>query len=764
MKTPFFSIPKGLALHALITLCVGYGCAWPLLLALNLPVSASLCAICCCAVTLLFALLDCLPRLQAWAHPLLFAALAALAWPYRDHLQAISHALSLFMHGQPLALAAYSRIITMLLCALLTSIGASLARSEQSFFPLALLTIFELMGISFLGLHAGSLALMPLIAALLLAAGKHGVSFLRLLPMAAAVLALTLALSPLSLSTLPAFESFAQKVQRAIDDYFFFTEPRTAFSLSQTGYQPFGPDRLGGTASPTDDPVMQAKVPQRALLRATVKNEYTGLSWADTTSGRRYLFVSPRFSSMRRDLFDQDRPKESALLPGSRTLEVILQQDAASTLFLTQRFLAPKGENIVSYFSPSSEVFATRSLAAGDRYTFSGRLLDAASQGVRRAVLAAHDPVDPYYESVKSTYLQLPASVEPEVHRLAHELTQGFAHDFDRAAALCLYLQHSFPYSLTQSEPPLTRDFVSWFLLEEKRGYCTSFASSLTVLARACGLPARYVEGYAANPDADGVARVTQRDAHAWTEIYFPGFGWLTFDPTPGAGNAPDYNSGDSSMPPDDPSDTPSNDPSDKPSDHPDAAQSTPTPSPTPIPTPTPSPTPEHRDPSITPTPEITPQPTPLPTPPTPDKNKRDFPAPMLALLLLLVLITLAVLRFVFTAPARVVSRHHSPGDQVLVWYCALSQVLACMDLPRLPGEPPATYLLRCQEALGGRIMLMKLGKSICIARYSARRLKPAAAKKAEETYRTAYALLTPLQKLRLHAHRFVHGLSINNL
>ena len=284
------------------------------------------------------------------------------------------------------------------------------------------------------------------------------------------------------------------------------------------------------------------------------------------------------------------------------------------------------------------------------------------------------------------------------------------------------------------------------------------------MLARACGLPARYVEGYAANPDADGVARVTQQDAHAWTEIYFPGFGWLTFDPTPGAGGAPDYSSGDSSAPSGDPSDDPSNNPS----DHPEAAQSTPTPSPTPIPTPTPSPTPEHRDPSITPTPKITPaptpQPTPLPTPPPPDKNKPNFPTPLLALLLLLVLITLAALRFVFTLPAHVASRYHSSGDQVLVWYCALSQALACMDLPRLPGEAPATYLLRCQEALGGRVVLMKLGKSLCVARYGARRLKPIAAERAEATYRAAYALLSPLQKLRLHAHRFVHGLSLRDL
>lgn len=100
--------------------------------------------------------------------------------------------------------------------------------------------------------------------------------------------------------------------------------------------------------------------------------------------------------------------------------------------------------------------------------------------------------------------------------------------------------------------PPDNRDFVSWFLLDERQGYCTSFATAMAVMARMVGLPSRYVEGYAATPDADGVARVTQQNAHAWAEIYFTGFGWLPFDPTPGIGNSED---GDSSS--DDPQSNP---------------------------------------------------------------------------------------------------------------------------------------------------------------------------------------------------------------
>ena len=169
------------------------------------------------------------------------------------------------------------------------------------------------------------------------------------------------------------------------------------------------------------------------------------------------------------------------------------------------------------------------------------------------------------------------------------------------------------------------------------------------------------------------------------------------------------------------------------------------------------------------PTPEITPAPTQVPTPvPTPspivpppaDDNPDDPPTLLLALLLLLVLALLIALRFILTSPARIAALYRNPGDQLLVWYAACCQALSCMGLPLLPGEAPATYMLRCQEALDGRVTLIKLGKSLCMARYAGRRLKPASAEKAESTYRAVCALLTPAQRIRLHAHRFIHGLS----
>ena len=74
MKKSFFSVPRTLPLHALTTFLIGVGCVWPLSLSLGLTAPLSLCLTACGAVTLLFALLDCMPRLRALAYPLLLLA------------------------------------------------------------------------------------------------------------------------------------------------------------------------------------------------------------------------------------------------------------------------------------------------------------------------------------------------------------------------------------------------------------------------------------------------------------------------------------------------------------------------------------------------------------------------------------------------------------------------------------------------------------------------------------------------------------------
>ena len=755
MKKSFFSVPRTLPLHALTTFLIGVGCVWPLSLSLGLTAPLSLCLTACGAVTLLFALLDCMPRLRALAYPLLLLAIGGSALSLRGQFSAVGAALTLMVHGQPLALASYSQELSLLLSLVFTGIGASLSRSEQAFFPLALLEIALLFIVSFLGAQIGAASLLPLILALLLSGRAPGVRARRIVPLCAAILAVTALLMPLSAQVSPELNQLAQRVRRMLDDYLFFTDARTTFSLSATGYQPLGVSQLGGPANPEDTPVMQVRTSGRTLLRGTIKNEYDGHAWADSTSGRRYLYVNPRFYALRRDLFDQKRPSDAirAQLPAGETITVLMRADAASTLYLTQRFSALSGHDIVPYFSPASEVFGTRSLAFGDSYTFTGLRLSGDTPGIREAVLAAAHHSDAYADTVRADYLALPDGVETDVYALAGQITQDAQTDFDRAAALCAYLRSAYPYTLAQNVPPAGRDFVSWFLLDEQQGYCTSFATAMAVMARMVGLPARYIEGYAAVPDSDSVARVTQQQAHAWVEIYFSGFGWLPFDPTPGTNDA------GGTLPSDDPEgDSPTPSPS---------PTATPTPSPSPAPDASPSPTPSPSpEPDSTPTPEPdAPSDTPSPTPPpSDDEPPRDPPHwlwPLLLLLLLLLLALLAALRLYLCAPAQVAGRQKNANDALLVWYRAAEDALLCMGIAPLPGEAPASFLWRAQGELHDAVKLTGLGKALCVAQYSGRALKRTQPERAQKVYAALFAQMTLRQKLRLFARRFIRGIRL---
>ena len=765
MKKPFFSPPPDLWLNQLITFAAGYGCTLPLCMALGLTIPFRLILNLSCGIALVFALFDCIPRLRALPPILILAAVAALCVRYAGRWASVSSALMLYLSGQPLALAAYSRPVAVLLCLLFTGMAASFARSGHAFFPLAFLTVTLLLAVSFFSRNAKAMLFLPLVVALLLSSRAQGVRLLRIFPCAAVVLAVTFAFVPLAGRTNARLSEFAERVQRAIGDYLFFTDARTTFSLSSTGWQPLGNEQLGGPVSPTDEPVMQVYTTGRTLLRGTVKNTYTGSAWTDTTEQRRYLLINPRFAALRHNLFDLDRPDSDVrdALLAYEPMIVSMRQDAASTLFLTQRFTSPAGEDIVAYFAPSSEVFATRSLTGGMRYTFTGSRLTGESEGVRAAVLACADTPDPYLAQVQETYLALPAGVSDATRFLAQQITAQADNDFDRASSLCTYLQRHFTYTLAQSVPPAGSDFVSWFLFEEQAGYCTSFASAMAVLGRAVGLPTRYVEGYAALPDADNIARVTQEYAHAWVEVYFNGFGWLAFDPTPGTGFAPDGSEGNDPDAPEQDNDEDGDD-SDAPTPTPTVAPTpTPSPEPTTAPTSSPSPTPEHDDPSVTPTPEITPAPTPTPSPiptPAPDEPpKNPPPSPWLWALLILLLLAAAALRLWLSTPAHRAAKLSRSNDQLLVWYTACVQALTAMGIAPHFGEAPASFMERAQTALGGKPPLSGLGKALCISRYSAHTLARVQVGKAQSTYRVLLRRMTLRQRVRMYARRLVHGL-----
>ncbi|HEX9332522.1 MAG TPA: transglutaminase-like domain-containing protein [Anaerolineales bacterium] len=141
-------------------------------------------------------------------------------------------------------------------------------------------------------------------------------------------------------------------------------------------------------------------------------------------------------------------------------------------------------------------------------------------------------PTD-YPEEITKHYLGLPASVPERVRQLAREITKGKTNTYDKAKAIEAYLR-GYPYDLEIPAPPKDQDVADYFLFNLRRGYCDYYATAMVVLARANGIPARFVSGYAPGsydaPNARYVVR--ELDAHSWAEVYFPEIGWVEFEPT----------------------------------------------------------------------------------------------------------------------------------------------------------------------------------------------------------------------------------------
>jgi transglutaminase-like putative cysteine protease len=139
-----------------------------------------------------------------------------------------------------------------------------------------------------------------------------------------------------------------------------------------------------------------------------------------------------------------------------------------------------------------------------------------------------------YPSDIQLVYLRLPHNMDPRIGDLARTLTASANNNFARAMAIQSYLRGNFQYTL---DPPAIEpdDPVGSFLFRSKSGYCEYFAAAMAVMLRSLNIPSRLVNGFQTGTynrfGKDFVVRA--RDAHSWVEVYFTGYGWIPFDPTP---------------------------------------------------------------------------------------------------------------------------------------------------------------------------------------------------------------------------------------
>ena len=158
-----------------------------------------------------------------------------------------------------------------------------------------------------------------------------------------------------------------------------------------------------------------------------------------------------------------------------------------------------------------------------------------------------------YTQFVYDNYLQMPSDGLEQIKRDFPPMD-----DIDDATfKIRNYLENYAKYDLSPGNQPSDKDYIEYFLYENHKGYCSHFATAATMMFRAMGIPARYVEGYTVtyhdivfNQDADGVIMINDSNAHAWTEVYDIMWGWIPIEVTPGASeiSIPNWVSGSSNV------------------------------------------------------------------------------------------------------------------------------------------------------------------------------------------------------------------------
>ena len=273
---------------------------------------------------------------------------------------------------------------------------------------------------------------------------------------------------------------------------------------------------------PDDTLVMRVRAPGPAFWKGQTFDTWDGRTWTNSDDSTETIGGGPPI---------QVRPSVGTTgLPGEE--------------FIQTFYLETRGPNIVFGAHQMTDIYF------GDRFVFEmtdGTILAGVDLepgtvytvvSVRPTVTAdllrAADRLGPIPDAITQRYLQVPAGTPDRVLELAEELTGTQPTTYDKVRAIEEWMALNTTYTL--DIPPLGagEDTVDQYLFETRQGFCEQIGTSLVVMLRSQGIPARLVVGFTPgerNP-LTGLYEVRGRDAHSWAEVYFPGVGWQGFDPT----------------------------------------------------------------------------------------------------------------------------------------------------------------------------------------------------------------------------------------
>jgi transglutaminase-like putative cysteine protease len=285
---------------------------------------------------------------------------------------------------------------------------------------------------------------------------------------------------------------------------------------------------LGGARNVGDAMVFQVSAARGRYWRAVVYDTYTGRQWLSTTEQDRN--------------FDENQPVPIGTWqmrePLTQTITLLAPSSgmlfAAPDIF-TINLPINTGVRELPWAAEDGTPFVEITTARSRRGLEANAMYTVVSNQTMVTERALQEATTDYPQSIAETYLQLPENFSERIAADAQAITADQQTTYGKVRALETFLR-SYTYNDDIAAPPPDRDPVEYFLYDIREGYCDYYATAMVVMLRSLGIPARAVSGYAEGryDEETRVYYITERDAHTWVEVFFPGYGWIEFEPTAG--------------------------------------------------------------------------------------------------------------------------------------------------------------------------------------------------------------------------------------
>lgn len=311
--------------------------------------------------------------------------------------------------------------------------------------------------------------------------------------------------------------------------------------------------RVGtGPVTLSDQMVMRVRSVIGTYWRGASFDFYTGSGWNNTlrdrlpldvratTRGSSNLFADPQRSST--VAYTVQVPMTELTQVGPKSQRLTQQVTLFNSGLFHEIYAASEPREVMLYTHVQPSVDGSGAIHLDKALTGTNYIVESEVPDSSPEILREAPATYPLY--IADKYLQLPDT--PAISRLratAWEVTAGQRTAYDKVKALEAWVGNQCKYSLNSAAIPSHSDVVEHFLFTAQEGYCDSFATSLAVLCRTIGIPARVASGFAAGElDATNQEYVVrERDKHMWTEVFFPTVGWIPFDSTSYAEDITDY-------------------------------------------------------------------------------------------------------------------------------------------------------------------------------------------------------------------------------